>query len=1122
MKSFGLAILTAASMFVIAGLAPGQDPKAEQDPKPATQPPDEKTEKVKRPPKLEEHVIYVPFKNLKDVFEKEDASVLLPYAQFLQMWGQVIGPVVPTIAPPVAGVITRADYAGAVEGDLVRLRATLVVEVLGKDWARLPIQFGEAAVGEAKNDDGSVLLRGVGGGSYELLVTGRGRHNVAIELVAKVKSSPDGKSFAINTPPVGVSNLELTIPEKDLAVQVTPRRTSQLSPVENGATKIRAALGSTDQFSVSWQPKSGAAAEMAGLASVSDTIDVVVGDGVVHTHATFDYTILRGALDSLVVLVPAGDRVLDVQVQGLRDWQSEVADGQQRLTVRLHAATKDKLRLEVRTESPIPDNEFTVGQVRASGVARESGVIAVRSAEDVGLEIKSHEAVSRIDAAEVPEPLRKPRSSFYKFFSPDFKLSLVASALEPRVVADSFLTITADKSRQSLRGDFKYSVTRAGIFLVKLRVPAGFNVDEVQCDAMERHETTMEDDAQTLTVYLNKKVLGELRLAVIVSQPRGMEPGDLELPLIEPLGVPREQGLVAVIVPESLEVISDPAKLESARAATPAELATRGFNPQPPAGSRVAAAFAFARRPVRIGLAVSARPRRVEARVLTVATTKESELSVTTTIFFNVKFAGTDAFRIAVPAEANEVPINDADIKEAPKGEEMEGEGNEGYFVRKITLYSEALGEHSYTLKYDRKLTVPERGALPVKIELVRVLDVDNETGEIAVLKDRALAVEPTQDGLEEIDPRELTRPLEREQPYLTYKYFHHPAKLTLGVTKHELQDVVKTVVSRAFVETVVNREGPMTMRARYLVKSSERQRLAITLPAKRVLGITVNGRSVTPEKAPPAAGSGPNDLSYYINVGQRGDVDQAFPITIVFEAPAPTGNKLGTTGGLTLALPRFDQGVKFQQLYARVWMPDKYRAVGEPPGFTTASRLVLDRVGLRQVQTVRDNPEEGLTSDASTFDFRTAGHSYLYSSLSDPSEVAVRYWHDPTMTLVGSIAVLVIGVVLVFFRLESKVLLVLAAALAALLAGMFWPEAVKSWIESAQIGFAGMIALWLVVFLLRVRHALPMRLAAANSATPLAAGATESPAAEPPPAAPDASPGTPPVGSEGGSHEGK
>ena len=57
---------------------------------PAAQPAGSKQRGTKaaeaKPPLRQEHVIYVPFKNLRSVMDREDASIVLPYAQFLEMW----------------------------------------------------------------------------------------------------------------------------------------------------------------------------------------------------------------------------------------------------------------------------------------------------------------------------------------------------------------------------------------------------------------------------------------------------------------------------------------------------------------------------------------------------------------------------------------------------------------------------------------------------------------------------------------------------------------------------------------------------------------------------------------------------------------------------------------------------------------------------------------------------------------------------------------------------------------------------------------------------------------------------------------------------------------------------
>ena len=1104
-------------LFVVSSSGVGQDASAAEALPPtqpalqATQPAaaqsaDKKQPGTKvsdaKPPLRQEHIIYLPFENLRDVFEDEESSIVLPYAQFLEMWDRLVQPDRSPIKPPVNGVITRADYVGSVKGELAHLEATLDVEVLSAEWAQLPVQFGDAAIGSARTEDGAVLLRGIGEGQYELLVRGQGKHQIKLSLVLGVTSATEGRSFTVQCPAVGVSNLELQIPENDLAVQVTPRRTSELQADSKGSTRIRAVLGSGNQFTVSWQPKSGSTDQAAGLANVTDTIAVDVGDGVVHTHAAFDYQILRGSLGELIVEVPTEQRLLDVQVPGMRDWQTEKADDRQRVKVRLHAPATEKVRLELHTETPISEEAFQVGQVRAVGVARESGILAVRNAEDVGLEYVVRESITRIDAADVPESLQKPGSTFYKFFTPDHKLSVVASQLKPRIVVDSHLSILLDKTRLTTRGEFTFQVSRSGIFALTFRLPAGFQVDDVRTDSMERFEVTAADETLTLTVYFTKKLLGDLTVAVTASQARDKPSGELALPLLEPLNATREQGLVAVIAPESLEVKTDSAQLQAARAATPAELAAKDFQPQAPEGSALAAAFSFVTRPVSIVQTITERPRRMFVVVGTVASVKEDVVQVTTTFRYQIQFAGTDTFRLAVPAVVSDrLQVEGDGIKERRKAEQAT---DDGMVEWTIVLHSEALGQRTFTTTYDQKVSIPDEGT-QFELQPIQVLDADRETGEIAIHKDRALSVAATSAGLEEIDPRELSQPTGTTQPYLTYRYYEHPAQLTLSVTKHELQDVVKTVVRRAYIEAVITEDGPMTVRARYDLKSSERQRLAVTLRNPRILGMTVAGQSVAPEKAPAAPGASPEDKTYFINVARTADSDEPFQIATVFETPRPE-EELKVTDILRLPLPQFDEGVKFQQTYVRVWMPKDYRLVGDPDGFT--SHIGVGLWDSRAISHASDNPDSWFPKDASSFDFQVGGTTYLFSSLTGPTELKTDYWHIPTMTAIASLIVLAIGAVLAWFSLETKVFSIFALMLAALFVGLFSPSFINSWLLAARLGIAGVVALWLVVWLLYVRRtglSLPS-LASQDATVPVAPGEDSNNSSEPATDAPPAS----------------
>jgi hypothetical protein len=282
------------------------------------------------------------------------------------------------------------------------------------------------------------------------------------------------------------------------------------------------------------------------------------------------------------------------------------------------------------------------------------------------------------------------------------------------------------------------------------------------------------------------------------------------------------------------------------------------------------------------------------------------------------------------------------------------------------------------------------------------------------------------------------------------------------------LQDVVKTVVRRAYIEAVVTEDGPITVRARYDLKSSERQRLAVTLRNPRILGVTVAGQTVAPEKAPTAAEGNAEDKTYFINVARTADSDEPFQISAVFETPRPE-KRLKITDVLNLPLPRFDEGVKFQQVYVRIWVPKDYRLVGDPEGFT--SHIGVGLWESRAINQAPDNPDGWFPKDSSSFDFQVGGTTYLFSSLTGRPELSIGYWHIPTMTTIGSLLVLALGAVLLRFSLESKVLALLVLAFVVVFAGLFVPSFVHSWLLAARLGIAGVVALWLVVWLLWVRR---------------------------------------------------
>ncbi len=1049
-----------------------------------------------------EQLIYVPYKQLSTVFEKQKATVFMSYAEYLKLWnksGEQPG------QPPVAAVISAASYRGKVDQDVARIEAEYSVRVLGKAWSELPLKFGDAAVGEVTSEGGAdakekVLLRATGDGVYSLLFPTPGEHKVKIQLAARVRSSPDGKSFDLEVPAVGVTKFELVIPEADQAVEVTPLLVRQPVEAAKGKeTKIAGNLGAASRIGVLWHPKASIKPEMDLLASVTNHTQVSVADGLIHTDAFLRYDVLRGELTQLRVAVPKGDRILGVSSNdaNVKGWKAADEATRQVVTIDLLSGAKKALTLEVHTERPAPTEVFDVvglnenapaAGIHALDVVRESGQLVVTKGADLLLNIEKLTGLTRIEEAEVAEAIRRPGSLAYKFYSPKVELKLTAKAVEPRVLVNHVARFQfLDDELRSLT-QLSYTIERAGLFELLLTVPDGLQIDSVTGPFVKDHAAEEKDGAIVLRVVLDMKREGAIQFNVIghlVLDAMEKEQ-NLTLPLLDPLYVERETGQVTIFAAPAIEVLTDEKAIKGVQP-------ERNADPNPPfvAGGTLASAWSFTRRPVEIPVKTTRRPTRLTASVATLLNAKPETADVRTTVTYHVQFAGLDTFQIAVPeALADVVQIRTAQgatvpaIKEKKKAEKAV----DGWVTWTIILQREAVGDVPFEITYDLK---PAEGVekkagstLSWQQELKPVravglpgdgeskagkVDLSDVYGEITVQKDKALTVsaDVAGDVLEAIDPRELS--LLSQDGSLAYRYYSQPVSLKVSAAKHEIQEVVETVVSRGLVEVVVDEDDKASYRCRFKIKTSERQRLRIDLPkGAEILGVLVDNKSVSPEKA----GKGSDDPfdSYFVSVARSGKSDEPFSITLHFLWPINPPPFGGWRGKLHVSHPRIGgpkgSAVAVQQLRTVVWVPEKFSLVGTPDQFVREQHLTLERAINGHVTSTVHQAELDQwigTSSVGVADFATQGQAYSFHNLGGAEQLVVTWWKVSFAAIVATVSLFVLGVVLIPTTWRNRLGWVLAGVLIAVCAGLNDADTVLHGVSAARWGIVLMFALWIV-----------------------------------------------------------
>ena len=1056
-----------------------------------------------------ERLIYLPFKNLKTVFEKPDGSVFVPYADYLKLIEQAMGTGLRKAdQPPVGGVITSATYSAKIEKDVAQISATLLVQVLDKGWAEIPVKFGEAAIGKLTSDSGKVLLRGTGNGTYSLLLPTPGEHKVQLELTARVRTAPEGKSLEMEVPPVGITSFELVVPESDQSIELKPKLITEAVAAVAGVkeTKIKASVGSTEKISARWHPRVGTKPDMELLASVTNLTLVTVEDGLVHTDTWLAYDILRGQLEKVRIAVPKGQRILDITSDAkVKEWKAIEEDNRQVVTVELLSRLDGKVTLEVHTEQSAPTEAFDVAGMEATAaygihaldVIRESGTVAVKQGSDLTLTVEEQKGLLRIDESEVDAKLKRPGALYYKFYSPAFRLKLLAKPVEPRLILDHASQLVFRDDQLRLRSIASFAIDRAGVFELKFKLPENISIENVVCDKMKQFDVS--PDKTTLTISLREKTQGSLVVTVFAT--RSLDPAaektDQVLPLLEPVGVEVEDGKVQVYAPEALDVITDAEKLVAVQPdPTPQAEAI--------ANARLVSSWLYNRRPVEIPVRTVRKPTRLTAFIGTKADVKQGQVQVTTTINYIIEYAGIDTFRFSVPeALADKVQISSTAGSAAPpiKQKSRATAAVDGWVTWTVVMQRDVLGSQPFEITYDLAPTAEADGkAEKSVIEAIRVLDpydkadgpqgkrditVSRTIGEMTVIKDRALSVSATATGgdAEPIDVRELQQL--SQDGFVAFRYFKQPVKLDLTSNKFDVQGVIETVVSKALVEMVLDRASVATYRARYVVKSSERQRLRVDLPAGiEPLGVMVDRKPVALEKSEDKARDGWS--AYFVNVARTKSSDEAFSLAILFRNPLEPKAFQSAGGRLRLRLPMVGgaeaNGVAVQQLRAAVWVPDDYALVGTPKNFSVMTRTKLGALLFsrhKNALTTQDLDVWVGGDSGGIFDFPTEGRRYDYTNLGgrDSGEqdgqssplrmIDLGWWHLPFYTWIVSGAIVLIAIVLRGTSWENKLTLLIVATFAAATYALKDADVVIHGLAIAAYGLAALIAIWLVHCLL-------------------------------------------------------
>jgi len=344
---------------------------------------------------------------LRSLPDLKGVEVAVPWKDFKALMEKMIAPakLKPKPKPPVNYVLGPAAFKATVANTTARLTATLDLVILREEgYVTVPLVGTAVALGATKLD-GKPAVVITRSNRYYLVASGAGQHVIELTAAVKVEEDRGTRRFRLRLPQTAGARLEVTVPDKDADVTVSPAAET-VSKAGEDAVVVTASLPVTDSVTVQWQRRLPEAER--GVAKVYAQVGTLisVGEGFLRSYNRVQYQILHAKVDHFRLALPKGVTVLDVTGDGVRDWKKAVEDGQDILKVALNYPATGAYRLAVTFESaydalgeaPV----VAVPVMRVLDVEREKGFVGVAAEANVEVASAETEDARVVDVKELP------------------------------------------------------------------------------------------------------------------------------------------------------------------------------------------------------------------------------------------------------------------------------------------------------------------------------------------------------------------------------------------------------------------------------------------------------------------------------------------------------------------------------------------------------------------------------------------------------------------------------------------------------------------------------------------------------------------------------------------------
>ncbi|MCK5804650.1 MAG: hypothetical protein KAI66_17565, partial [Lentisphaeria bacterium] len=351
--------------------------------------------------------------------------------------------------------------------------------------------------------------------------------------------------------------------------------------------------------------------------------------------------IAQGELQNLAFDVPAGMSITEVHGKGISTWRCDPESGL--LEVVLSEPASDSYRMLIAAQiarEKLP-HETEIKGISIRNAAMQRGVIALASSDAVQIDVVSVAALSGINIDDAVRLLGPPKTASikraFRYNSMPFSVRVVADKVLPelRLSEQTSMDVATEQIRVSNR--LNVTVSKSGIFALRIRIPEGFDVDSLTGEAVS-HWDEVGSGSREVVVNFAKQITGSIALNLVLSRSGTDLEAEFNVPRIRMDGVLKHTGTLVVTTERGIRV--SPAVRNGVSEISPRELGIR---------QEGCLAYRLLRPDWDIQLKSEVMVPKIKAEVLQRVDLSEGLLKVRCYLQYDIEHAGVKTFRLQPP-----------------------------------------------------------------------------------------------------------------------------------------------------------------------------------------------------------------------------------------------------------------------------------------------------------------------------------------------------------------------------------------------------------------------------------------------------------------------------------------